>query len=207
MTDELDLEPKLESNTKKSKDFWLFLIFVDIIALVFFGFMIYQSLSEKFNTPAQAKEAVQIKDTVVSEQPKPEDKKAPQETTPKPQPKEEPAPAPGAVPVEQPPVSPLPSVVQAAMPELEKKQSVIVEPTKGKTRKVTFKYFGDAKSVKIVSGFTMTKPQDLKKIGGVWQGSFIIYPGEYKYLFIVDGTQTLDPHAPEKDGRSFIKID
>jgi hypothetical protein len=84
---------------------------------------------------------------------------------------------------------------------------VLIAPNSSKTRKVTFKYWGEGKRVQISSGFTMAKPQDLQKVGGVWQRTFVIYPGEYKYIFMVDGKQTLDPHADQKDGRSFVKID
>ncbi|MDR0292425.1 MAG: hypothetical protein LBI01_06715 [Elusimicrobium sp.] len=218
-----DFEKELNGSPKKSKDFWLFLIFVDIIALVFFGFLIYQSLSAKFNAPPAGKSSnVPVKESHaknVAAQPQMQ----PEEITSAPEilnpsaalPVQQnlpPAPPPAAQIQTAPPptqIQPAPNPQPAAQPQpkpVQKQQSVFIEPTKGRGRNVTFKYFGAAKSVSIVSGFTMTKPQALKKVDGVWQGSFVIYPGEYKYLFIVDGVKTLDPNAAESDGRSVVAI-
>jgi len=195
-----DFEKETGGGSKKSKDFWLVLIFVDIVLLVFFGFLIYQRLSEKFTARPTVKHNIPIVQNPVNETPAPPPVQEiptltqipPEETlppTPEPQPVVEPAPAP------EPP-----------QPVVEKRQSVFIAPTAGKTSKVTFKYFGDAKSVSLVSGFTMAQPQALKKVGGVWQREFVIYPGEYKYLFIVDGVKTLDPNTEENGGRSVVKI-
>lgn len=197
-------EKELDRTPSKTKDFWLFLIFIDIVALAFFGFLIYQGMSSKFfkepKTGAAPAEQTEVQPAPVAAAPAlPVIKE-----TPKPQISE---------PVKQEPVKPAPAVKpeekkEAAKPAEEpKKQSVIIAPNSSKTRKVTFKYWGDAQKVQIVSGFTSTKPLDLKKAGDVWQGTFVIYPGEYKYLFVVDGVRTLDPHAVEKDGRSLIKIE
>ncbi|GHT39491.1 hypothetical protein FACS189437_02980 [Bacteroidia bacterium] len=209
--DDFEKEIDVGVSSKKSKDFWLFLIFIDIIALVFFCFLIYWYLSEKFNASAPGRENVPVIETAAGNTSAPPQMQ-PQVITSAPE-----IAAPTAVPVEPvpPPVQPAPPapVAQPVTPPsappqkaAQKRQSVFIEPTKSYTRKVTFKYFGPAKSVSIVSGFTMTKPQPLKKVNGAWEGSFIIYPGEYKYLFVVDGVQTLDPNTEEKDGRSFIVI-
>ncbi|MGB2579843.1 outer membrane biosynthesis protein TonB [Elusimicrobium simillimum] len=209
--EDFNVEPKLE-NKKKSKDFWLFLIFVDIIALVFFGFLAYQSISNKFAAPTPGKDNIPVKEVPADDPPATAVAQAPAQEpkllTPTPEPKAEPKPqsALNDIPAQQPAPQTTPKPAEPEQPKVEKKQSVVIEPTKGKTRKVTFKYFDDAKNVRISSGFTMAKPQPLKKINGVWQASFIIYPGEYKYIFIVDGAQKLDPHAPEKDGRSLVVI-
>ncbi|MCL2887814.1 MAG: hypothetical protein FWF35_00660 [Elusimicrobia bacterium] len=205
-----DFEKELDGGTKKSKDFWLFLIFIDIIALVFFGFLIYQSLSAKFTAPAPGRNNAPVRESAARTARQPE--MQPQEITSAPEITSPAAPVPVQqnLPPAPPPVvqtQPAPQPAPQPQPQVQQKQqSVFVEPTKGKGRKVTFKYFGAAKSVSIVSGFTMTKPQALKKIDGVWQGSFVIYPGEYKYLFIVNGVKTLDPNTEESDGRSVVTI-
>ena len=89
----------------------------------------------------------------------------------------------------------------------EKKESIVVK-TNGKSRyrQVTFRYFGDADSVSVVSGFTMAKPRALKKRGDHWEVTLGIAPGTYKFLYIVDGKQTLDPYAEEDDGRSVLVV-
>ncbi len=87
----------------------------------------------------------------------------------------------------------------------EKKQSVFVSGV-GKTRKVTFKYYGDAKKVSIVSGFTNRQPKALTKKDGVWETSLILYPGDYKYMYLVNNVETLDPNAPSENGRSVLKV-
>ena len=87
-----------------------------------------------------------------------------------------------------------------------KKESVTISGT-GKWRQVTFKYFDKANSVAIVSGFTSTKPRDLRKVNGVWQITLTISPGLYRYMFIVDGKEIKDPYnKQESNGRSVINI-
>ena len=202
-----DFEKELGGGTKKSKNFWLVWIVIDVIALVFFGFMVYKSLSAKFASPALPKENIVIKSNPAQTPlPAPPPQAAPQVIAPTADGQSHPAaPAPETVPAAPPPAQP--AATQPAPPPPPRMQSVFIEPTNGKGRSVTFKYYGPAKKkVSIVSGFTMTKPQALKKTDGVWQGSFVIYPGEYKYLFIVDGVKTLDPNAEEQDGRSVVTI-
>ncbi len=198
--------------TTKSKDFWLFFIFADIVALSFFGFLLFGSINDKFFN-----EEPDVTVASAPAQPQHEIAPLPQPTI---QPVEEvsvpkPADAPKAQPQQVSTPSPVETLISSPkeeeepviMPDnKEQKQSVFIEANTSKTRKVTFKYYGEAKRVEIVSGFTMAKPLPLKKKGGEWEGTFVIYPGEYKYLLVVDGVQTLDPYAPKKDGRSFVSI-
>lgn len=199
---------ELQDNSKKtSKEIWLFLIFVDIVALCVFGFFIYKSFFNDFDfaslIPQTSAEEEVLTETGVQENILVEEEKLPLEEVPSVKP-EEPKPAQNeaeAKPVktEQTPAE-KPSVKNEP-----KKQSVFVSGT-GKTRKVTFKYYGSAKSVSIISGFTMRKPVALKKSGGVWSATLVIYPGEYRYMFIVDGKETPDPNALQDDGRSIVVI-
>lgn len=204
---------ELQDNSKKtSKEIWLFLIFVDIVALCVFGFFIYKSFFNDFDfaslIPQSAAEEEVLAETDVREDILVEDTKLPQEEAPAPK-AEEPAPA-DTKSAEQPSESKAakPAEAPAEKPAVKaepKRQSVFVSGT-GKTRKVTFKYYGNAKSVSIISGFTMRKPVALKKSGGVWSTTLVIYPGEYRYMFMVDGKETPDPNAEQDDGRSVVVI-
>ena len=203
------------SQTKKSsKEMWLFLIFLDIAALCVFAYFIYNSfggeiqkqltsLSAKQQAAAPSKTFVE---EIIVEDKQPKAKMAPvKEITPakvnenitkeikaeiKPQEK--------APEVKEP-------INIAQEPKEEKKQSVFVSGT-GKTRKVVFKYYGDAKKVALISGFTNRKPVNLTKKDGVWETSLILYPGDYKYMYIVDNVEVLDPNAPSANGRSVLKV-
>lgn len=214
-----------EDTPKNSKEIWLFLIFVDIIALCVFGYFIYKSFFNNFDIsslmpqasveeeysveeieipqePASAAKQPVKQETVapvVAEQPKEpvnEVKEQPAEQPKEEVKAEEPKQAEPAIKKEE------PKTVKAE----PKRQSVFVSGT-GKTRKVIFKYYGNAKSVSIVSGFTMSKPVPLKKTGKEWATTLVIYPGQYKYMFIVDGKQIPDPNASKQvDGRSIVTI-
>jgi len=184
---------------KSSKEMWLFLIFLDIIALGVLGFFIYTSFFSGLNTPMQDDRKPILEEVVVAEiklpaaepeaKPQPKPVVAPEE---KPKPA---APAPVvAAPVEKP-------SVQAA----EKKQSVFVSGT-GATRKVTFKYYGDGKQVAVIGGFTMRRPVAMKKTGNEWATTLVIYPGEYKYMYVVDGKEIADPNAKTEDGKSVLIV-
>ena len=90
----------------------------------------------------------------------------------------------------------------------DKKESVLVKVNpKSKYRRVTFRWFGEGKKVSIVSGFTMAKPQALKKKDGYWETTLSIAPGTYKFLYVIDGVNTLDPYSDEKDGRSLLVLE
>ena len=96
---------------------------------------------------------------------------------------------------------PAPEVKQEA-----KKSVIIASSNGGKYRRVTFRWYGEGKKVAIVSGFTMAKPQALKKRNGYWETTLSIAPGTYKFLYVVDGQNTLDPYSQEKDGRSLLIV-
>lgn len=202
--DVAEFEAKMPAQTG-NKDLWLFLIIIDVVFLCVFGFFLYKNLSarllssedEKRPAPAAEQEAA----------PAPEEEIAvaeevvtvtPAESAVQPQPKPKPA---------EPEVKPAEPEPQPQAQPAEKKESIVVK-TNGKSRyrQVTFRYFGDADSVSVVSGFTMAKPRALKKRGDHWEVTLGIAPGTYKFLYIVDGKQTLDPYAEEDDGRSVLVV-
>ena len=159
----LDLDIKPAGN----KDLWLFLIIIDIIFLCVFGYFVYKHFSARvFDAPANAPRAEQAE--VVQ--------------TP-----ELPAAAPVEIPVtaviEQEEKKAEPSKAAPA-PETkqETKESVFVNPSKSsKYRRVTFRWYGEGNKVAIVSGFTMAKPQALKKRNDYWETTLSIAPGTYKF--------------------------
>ena len=198
-------------NKKSSKEMWLFLIFLDIAVLCVCAYFIYNSFGGEmqkqfaaFTAARQAKNqeasktfveeilveedvlpAETVKSTPAKEEVKKEETKEPAKEE-KPAVKEE-------------------TVNIAEAPKEAKKQSVFISGT-GKTRKVTFKYYGEAKKVSIISGFTNRKPVALTKKNGVFETTLVIYPGDYKYMYIVDNVETLDPNAPAENGRSVLKL-
>ncbi|MBQ2312894.1 MAG: hypothetical protein II183_01890 [Elusimicrobiaceae bacterium] len=209
-------------NKKSSKELWLLLIFIDLIALCVFSYLIYSSFANNNNKEIKINRDVKTEEVVLEEidlsnsakkEPKKEEKEIKQEPKQEPakeikkqevsevkdQPKEEAKPLPQKEPKE----------VQTPTTETKndvKKESIKVSGT-GKWRQVTFKYFDTAKSVAIVSGFTSTKPRDLKKVNGVWEITLTISPGTYRYMFVVDGKETKDPYNnQESNGRSLIVI-
>ncbi len=200
------------AHPSKHKDLWLFLIIIDAVFLCIFGVLLYQNISAKLLNPAAqgpsaVEEIVTVTDEVIIPEPTPAAKPVAEvvevEETTVAVAAKEPAPEPVvavAAPVEE-PEKPAPAVQ-------EKKQSVVVSVNpKSKYRQVTFRYFGDAKAVSVVSGFTMAKPRAMTKKGNVWEVTLAIAPGNYKYLFIVDGKKTTDPYAEEKDGRSVLVLE
>ncbi len=195
---------EIQENSKKtSKEIWLFLIFVDIVALCVFGFFIYRAFFNGFDfaslIPQSVAQEEELSDVSASDNLEVEDIKLPQEEDSSSVQEEEPK-------SDETSSAPVVKEEQPAEVKAEpKKQSVFVSGT-GKTRKVTFKYYGDAKKVSIISGFTMRKPIALKKSGGVWSTTLVIYPGEYRYLYIVDGKEMPDPNAEQEDGRSILIV-
>ena len=196
--------PELETKSS-NKDLWLFLIVLDVVFLCVFGFFLYKYFSAQVlnpsapapvvEAPAQPAEPLpEITEEVITVT---EDNVV----TPPPTVKEE-----GVV----------PDVVVPAAPEKEAvaekpapaKQSIVVAPASAnsKYRRVTFKWFEPAEKVAIVSGFTNRKAQALKKVGDHWETTLSIAPGTYKFLYVVDGKNTRDPYAEEKDGRSVVVI-
>lgn len=211
-----DLEQKPVS---ANKDLWLFLIVVDIVFLCVCGFFLYKNLSARFFMPVEETEVVAEEQAAA--QPDllaevlPETKKetktpaAPAVKAPKVQ---EIAAEPVVV-VQEPVAAPAPKVDEQEQPaeqaEKPAKASVVVadNPKSSKYRRVTFRYFGEGKKVSIVSGFTMAKPQSLRKKNGAWETTLSIAPGKYRFLFIVDGVNTPDPYSPQENGRSVLIVD
>ena len=210
-----DLEQKTVS---ANKDFWLFLIVVDIVFLCVSGFFLYKNLSARFFMPVEEPEVVAEEqaapqpDLLAEVLPEPKkETKAPAVKAPK---VEEITAEPVAVEPESLPVpeSKAPAKEEslpAVQPEQPAKASVVVaqNPKSAKYRRVTFRYFGEGKKVSIVSGFTMAKPQTLRKKSGVWETTLSISPGKYRFLFIVDGVNTPDPYSPQENGRSVLIVD
>ena len=200
-----DLDQKPAAN----KDLWLFLIIIDIVCLCVFGFFLYKNLSARFFTPADgtlaAATVVEMQAPVEEKQETPVEEvvvasvteEQPAAKQQEPAPAKEVKPAPQQTPAET-----------AAQPQ-EKKESVIVKanPKSKKYRRVTFRYYGEGKKVSIVSGFTMAKPQALRKKKDYWETTLSIAPGRYRFLYIVDGVNTPDPYSPEEDGRSVVVVE
>lgn len=223
----LDLDVKPAGN----KDLWLFLIIVDIIFMCVFGFFLYKHFSVSLFSGAQvrAEQPADVSDpaedtlpvievetvtaietssvAAVPAEPKTE------EVSPS-SPKEKTAAEPVEVPVTA-LISAEPAKANEAKtaaeekPAAEAKKSIIVavNPKSSKYRRVTFRWFGEGDKVSIVSGFTMSKPQALKKKNGYWETTLSITPKTYKFSYIVDGVNTRDPYAEEKDGRSVLLVE
>lgn len=203
MPEEINLEEK-----KSSRELWLFFIFIDLLALAVFGYFIYNAFVGE-NSKSVKVIGIPQTEELVLEEVEVEDVKTPVKNDVKEEiktveQKEEP------VKVQEEKVA---AITDAPKPSEENintkpitKQSYEISGT-GKWRRVTFKYFDNAKSVSIVSGFTMTKPVALKKVQGVWQVTLTIAPDTYKYLFIVNGKEMQDPLNPTTDeGKSVIVI-
>lgn len=202
---EFDAKP---SPVSGNKDLWLFLIIVDVVFLCVFGFFLYKNLSVRLLAPAEPAKVASA--PVVSEpQPVVEETVSVDVQTPQPVaapvlPAEPKAQEPAAPVVAPEPEQPKP---ETSTPVEEKKESVLVKVNpKSKYRQVTFRYFGEGEKVAVVSGFTMAKPRAMTKKKGIWETTLSISPGTYKYLFVVDGKQTPDPYAPQKDGRSVLDL-
>lgn len=215
-----DLEQKPVS---ANKDLWLFLIVVDIVFLCVCGFFLYKNLSARFFMPVEETEVVAEEQAVA--QPDllaevlPETKKETKKETKTPAapavkaPKVQEIAAEPVVVVPEPVAEPAPKADEQEQPaeqaEKPAKASVVVadNPKSSKYRRVTFRYFGEGKKVSIVSGFTMAKPQALRKKNGAWETTLSISPGKYRFLFIVDGVNTPDPYSPQENGRSVLIVD
>lgn len=215
-----DLEQKPVS---ANKDLWLFLIVVDIVFLCVCGFFLYKNLSARFFMPVEETEVVAEEQAAA--QPDllaevlPETKKETKKETKTPAapavkaPKVQEIAAEPVVVVQEPVAAPAPKVDEQEQPaeqaEKPAKASVVVadNPKSSKYRRVTFRYFGEGKKVSIVSGFTMAKPQALRKKNGAWETTLSIAPGKYRFLFIVDGVNTPDPYSPQENGRSVLIVD
>lgn len=191
-----------------NKDLWLFLIIIDIVCLCVFGFFLYKNLSARFFSPADGTLASL---PAQEEQAAADDGKVltlEEEVVSSVKEQEAPVNNPAKEPVEEEPVA-VEKPAAAQTPEKAKKESVIVQPNpkSSKYRRVTFRYYGEGKKVSIVSGFTMAKPQALRKKKDYWETTLSIAPGRYRFLYIVDGVNTPDPYSPEEDGRSVVVVE
>ena len=214
MANEQELEetqPTLETRPAGNKDLWLFLIILDAVFLCVFGFFIYQHFAERLFAPSaptavsETAPSVEEPSLLVETDALQGEEIVAQETKEEEILVQESATIPTVV-------EELKNTVQeeqlASLPALqaEPKQSIIITPSKGKYRQVTFRWFGEGKQVAVVSGFTMSKPKPLKKVGDHWEVTLGIEPGSYKFLYVIDGRNTLDPYAPQKDGRSVLEV-
>ncbi len=208
---------EFETKTSSNKDMWLFLIVLDVVFLCVFGFFLYKHFTAKLVNPAPETVAVVETETVeaLPEIPGAEVITVTETeviTEPVPAPKEEtPAPAKevkevAASVAEKAPAPQTQATSEQAQPAPAKESVIVASVPNSKYRRVTFKWFGDGKKVAIVSGFTMSKPQALKKVGDHWETTLSIAPGTYKFLYIIDGKNTRDPYSAEKDGRSLVEI-
>ncbi|MDR0734917.1 MAG: glycogen-binding domain-containing protein [Elusimicrobiota bacterium] len=189
-------DAELELNKNSKRDLWLFFIFLDIIALCVLGFFVYTSFFEDLNTPVSANSAPEPFLEEVSVENLKDDIKP---SAPS---------APAAAATEEPPAAPVEQEKPAAAKPAPqpKKESVSISGT-GKTRTVTFKYFGNAKTAAVVGGFTMRRPVAMKKYGNEWRAALVIYPGEYRYKYVIDGKEIQDPYAAkQEDGRSVLIV-
>ncbi len=204
--DVAEFEAKLSAQPG-NKDLWLFLIIVDVIFLCVFGFFLYKNLSARLLSPAE-KQVPVVSDVEETSVPIAEEVTVTEKTVTVAPPATPAQPAASAEAKPQPVAQEQQTVEQPAPAKpAEKKESVIVKTNpKSKYRQVTFRYFGKADSVSVVSGFTMSKPRALKKKGDYWEITLGIAPGTYKFLYIVDGKQTTDPYSEEQDGRSVLTV-
>jgi flagellar basal body-associated protein FliL len=189
MTQQQQPQENLTESKKTSKELWLFLIFIDIIILCVLGFFIYRSFFAGLGLPALIKpaaEAAAAPDIIEEEAVIVEE-------------------LPDMRPAESAPKEAAAAQPEASAPAAEKRQSVFITGA-GKTRKVTFKYFGEADSAAVVAGFTMRKPVAMKRAGAEWETTLVIYPGEYRYMYIIDGKEVMDPNAQEDNGRSILIV-
>jgi len=207
---------------KSSKELWLVLIFIDLIALCVFTYFIYASFANGGKKAVQINrnpktEEVVLEEIDLTEPAKKETKKAEVKETKeaKKEPQKE-----LVTEIKKEIISEVETQIKEEAKPLPKKEPKEVQTTAvdsnkesikvsgtGKWRQVTFKYFDAAKSVAIVSGFTSTKPRDLKKVNGVWEITLTISPGTYRYMFVVDGKEIKDPYnKQESNGRSVVVI-
>ncbi|MDR0646494.1 MAG: hypothetical protein LBG46_06035 [Elusimicrobiota bacterium] len=198
-----DTELEIEFQNSK-KDFWLFLIFIDIIAICVFGFFAYTSFFEstksKDTTDAHVKpfmEEIIVED--IKRDVTPETSQSPSQPAKNSNDKQE------ELQQKSKPQLQIPSEKPAGEPAEQKRESIVISGS-GKTRTVTFKYFKNAKTVSVVGGFTMRKPVAMKKAGDEWRASLIIYPGEYRYMYIIDGKEMPDPNSEQSNGKSILIV-
>lgn len=66
----------------------------------------------------------------------------------------------------------------------------------------------DASEVRLIGDFNKWDPAALKlvKRNGAWETIVPLPPGEYRYAFIIDGDQTVDPSNPETADRNGTRV-
>lgn len=78
---------------------------------------------------------------------------------------------------------------------------VFLSPSHSGLTKVAFAIdFENAKSVSLAGDFNNWDPSrgNLERRGKMWTGSFLVQPGRYQYMLIIDGNQWIpDPNAKE----------
>lgn len=207
---------EFEEKPSSNKDMWLFLIVLDVIFLCVFGFFLYKQFSGQIFNPAPSQTTVAVQKQQEDALPLITEEEVVTVAEDSLQPVVSPEEIKTVEPVKEPaeePVQVTEPVAQEAAPAVqtpapkEVKESIIIGPAVGKYRRVTFRWFGEGNKVSVVSGFTMSKPQALKKVGDYWETTLSIAPGTYKFLYIIDGKNTLDPYAAEKDGRSLLVVE
>ena len=202
---------EFETKPSSNKVMWLFLIVLYVIFLCVFGFFLYKHFAGQLFNVAPSTRPVQMEEKQVPEISEEEVVTVDEDmVSPAPLPEETIVPEPvepiaKSIP-EQPSVVAEPESVQPQVVAQETKESVVVTPTAGKYRRVTFRWFGEGDTVSVVSGFTMSKPQALKRVADHWETTLSIAPGTYKFLYVIDGKNTLDPYSPQKDGRSVLEV-
>ncbi|MBR5151377.1 MAG: hypothetical protein IKW71_00895, partial [Elusimicrobiaceae bacterium] len=175
---------EFDEKPSSNKDLWLFLIVLDVVFLCIFGFFLYKhftgQLAGRSNVAAlPATQVVEeqlppiIEEEIVVATQSPVEQKPVGEEVIVQQPVVEPVQPPA---VEK-TMAPAPQPVQEVQDRPAKQSIIVTNVPNSKYRRVTFRWFGDGNKVSVVSGFTMSKPQALKKVGEYWETTLSIAPG------------------------------
>lgn len=192
----------------QSKTFWSFLILVDVLLLVAFGWALADRLYAILEEPVvsvqparlpKARPAKKPTAEMLSEAlkpagpPSPPEPAAPKIELAKAEPKAEPK-APKAAP---------------KAPARSSEEEELGRLAGVRARKVVFTYRNArAKKVAIEGTFTRWKSQAMQKKDGEWSYTTYLLPGaDYPYRFIVDGKMIADPANPkQKWGKSLMPV-
>jgi len=204
----------------QSKTFWSFLILVDVLLLVAFGWALADRLYAVLEEPVASIQPTHL--------PKARTLHKVDET--KAGPAGPPAPAPAAAPASAGPATadhgkagpepkkPEPAHIKKEAPAHAKKEAPAAKkpepepaaPSSSKARKVVFTYRNwSAKKVSIEGTFTKWKSQAMHKgKNGEWTFTTYLLPGaNYPYRFLVDGKMIADPENPrQKWGKSLMPV-
>lgn len=178
----------------QSRSFWSFLILVDVLLLIAFGWALASRASHLLEEPAIGAPAYV---------------KLPKAKPPLPSPPAAAAEPEGPAPVQAPAPEPAktPEPAKAKAPEPAKAKA---EPAPVKAKRVLFKYKDrKAKKVSIEGSFTKWAPKPMHRHDGEWRYAVYLLPGaEYPYRFVVDGKTITDPANPrQKWGKSLRPVD